>query len=368
MKKILIYGAGAIGRGYLPWVFSPTEYEFYFVERDNVIRSLLNERKRYSTFKTTPIGYVEMSVSVYGCYAPGEEIADIPKFDVVATAVGPRNFLGLKNSLMNTAIPVICCENDSSLPAILSKMTNNPNIVFAIPDVITSCTAPEELKKIDPLSITTEDGVNFIDEKVKQLSANASYVSQEELAKQWAAKLYIHNTPHCVTAYFGSIIGVTYLHESMENSTVNAIVEGCMREMEQMLIRKYNIDKDFLAFYSNKELSRFRNKLLYDPISRVAREPFRKLAANDRLIGAANLCLSCGIVPKNLLTGIMSAFCFESNNDSDFHIKFLMNGLLPEEFLRIIIGLKDHDALFSLLIENWNENLKLINALKYEFR
>jgi len=364
MKKILIYGAGAIGRGYLPWVFSPQDYDYYFVESNSNLRNLINERKSYSTFKTTPFGYVEMNVPVKVCYSPGEEKSIISTFDAVATAVGPRNFLGLKDSLMNTTVPVISCENDSLMPAILSKMTNNPNIVFAIPDVITSCTAPAELLKNDPLSITTEDGVCFIDEKVAHLKANASYVSKEELVKQWAAKLYIHNTPHCVTAYFGSIIGVTYLHESMENSVVSKIVEGCMREMEQMLIKKYNIDKDFLAFYSNKELSRFRNKLLFDPIARVAREPFRKLASNDRLIGAANLCLSSGIVPTNLITGIMSAFCFESDNDPDFHIKFLMNGLSSEEFLRTIIGLHDHDALFSLLIEHWNENLKLINNLK----
>ena len=31
-KRLLIYGAGAIGRGYIPWLFPSKDYEFSFVE------------------------------------------------------------------------------------------------------------------------------------------------------------------------------------------------------------------------------------------------------------------------------------------------------------------------------------------------
>jgi len=49
-RHVLIYGAGAIGRGYLPWVFHPDDYRFTFVESDPRIRGLLNQQGSYSTF------------------------------------------------------------------------------------------------------------------------------------------------------------------------------------------------------------------------------------------------------------------------------------------------------------------------------
>lgn len=364
MKKLLIYGAGAIGRGYLPRVFKPNEYEYYFVERNEIIRNRLNEKKSYTSYMTMGDHYDIKSIPVKHCYSPGEELDFISKADAILTAVGPRNFMQLQKSIGSTSVPIICFENDSNLPIQLRKATGKKNIVFAIPDVITSNTAPENLLLKDPLSIITEQGRCFIDESVKILGGDCDYVDLAELEKQWKAKLYIHNTPHCIAAYFGSILNVEYLHNSMEHSLVVDIIKGTMNEMRGMLERKYNIDPSFVEYYANKEIQRFSNKLLCDPISRVAREPFRKLSQNERLIGAASLCLSTGIVPNNLIKGIMAAFCFDKISDPDFHINYLINSLAPEDFLRIIIGLRPGEALFELLIERWTENLEMIKKIK----
>jgi mannitol-1-phosphate/altronate dehydrogenase len=246
----------------------------------------------------------------------------------------------------------------------MRKATGKKNIVFAIPDVITSSTAPVNFLEKDPLSIITEQGKCFIDNSVQSLGGDCEYVDLAELKTQWQAKLYIHNTPHCIAAYFGSLLDVEYLHNAMEHPLVVAIINGTMNEMRSMLHVRYNIAPEFLLYYANKEVQRFSNLLLCDPISRVAREPFRKLARNERLIGAASLCLSAGIIPDNLIKGIMAAFCFDKKNDPDFHIKFLINSLAPADFLRVIIGLRPGEALFELLIERWNENLELINNIR----
>ena len=364
MKKLLIYGAGAIGRGYLPRVFSNDEFEYYFVETNAGIREKLNESFSYTSYMTIDGKYDVKTIYIKKCFNLGEEDYMISQVDAILIAVGPRNFLSLSNKFIDTKLPIISFENDSTLPSLMRKATNNPNVVFAIPDVITSSSAPKELLDKDPLSIVTENGVCFVDELVASLGGSCNYVSTDELQKQWLAKLYIHNTPHCITAYFGSILKVNYLHEAMENSAVAKIIEGVMLEMEQMIFKKYHVDINFLKYYSNKELQRFSNVLLFDPISRVAREPFRKLAPNDRLIGAAELCLCAGIIPENLLIGIMSAFCFENASDPDFHIKHLMNALAPEEFLRIIIRLRKDEALYEILIQRWAKNLNIINTIK----
>jgi len=365
-RKLLIYGAGAIGRGYIPWVFDADHYDYYFVESNPGLRQKLKQRGTYTSYRTTQGAYESMVVRVQDCFAPGEETAILASADAVVTAVGPRNFNGLRHLLEGTEVPVICCENDSSLPIQMRKWTGNQNVVFAIPDVITSNTARADLLASDPLAIITEDGEFFVDDRIKaSVPGQCNYVDEPELQRQWLAKLYVHNTPHCIAAYLGSLLGVTYLHEAMANPEAARIVEGAMHEMVAMLTVRSDVKPAFLAYYRDKELARFRNTLLCDPISRVAREPFRKLAPKDRLIGAAQLCLAAGVVPENILVGIMAAFCFESPDDPDAHIRNLRRGMSPGEFLRTIFKIRESEALFILLVERWDAIIQRLEALKH---
>ena len=73
-KKILIYGAGAIGRGFIPWIFPPSEFEISYVESDPKIRDLLNKQKKFLTFKTMNDRYEKLEVPIVHCYSPGKEV------------------------------------------------------------------------------------------------------------------------------------------------------------------------------------------------------------------------------------------------------------------------------------------------------
>lgn len=367
-SKLLIYGAGAIGRGYIPWIFPPEQYEYLYVETNPTLRRLLQERGVFTTYMTTVDGrYHERTVNVKSCLAPGQEGGWLGEVDAIITAVGPRNFAALRERLAGIKIPIVCCENDATLTEQMRKWTGNKNIVFAVPDVITSNTASKELLAQDPLAIITENGTCFIDAAMTpHLSGECQYVDERELARQWLAKLYVHNTPHCIAAYLGSLIGVQYLHQAMEHSGVAAVVGGAMNEMVAMLHTHKGMPKSFLTFYRDKELARFGNRLLFDPIERVAREPFRKLEPKERLLGAAQLCLAAGVVPDNILVGVVAAFYFDRVDDSDSHIRYLRRSMSPEDFLRTVFKLHEGEALFILLVGRWSRILKQLEELKFE--
>lgn len=362
-----MYGAGAIGRGYLPWVFPPSEFEYYYVERNDGLREMLEHAKQFTTWKTVKKNgenlYETLVVPITECFAPGEEKSLIQDIDVVVVAVGPRNVLSLTNSLKGTTMPIICCENDSSVPILLQSVIDNPNIVFAVPDVITSNTASEEMKKADPLSIITEDGICYIDDHISKIGGNATYISKDELVKQWTAKLYLHNTPHCIAAYLGSLLGVQYVHEAMDVPRAREIIAGAMGEMQGVLLKKFKIDEQFIDWYADKELERFSNKLLFDPVSRVAREPFRKLAPSERLLGAAQLCLSTGVYPQSIMLGIMAAFFYSNQHDPDLNIQYLVRSLAAADFLRIVMQLSPDQALHQLLLEQWESNRVILKSI-----
>jgi len=77
-------------------------------------------------------------------------------------------------------------------------------------------------------------------------------------------------------------------------------------------------DHQFIEDYATKELRRFSNNQLFDPVSRVAREPLRKLARDGRLTGALRLAMLAGVAPTNLMIGIAAAMQYLDPRDSDY--------------------------------------------------
>jgi len=361
-KNILIYGAGAIGRGYVPWLFNENKYELSYVEKNEHIRNSMLKRSSFISFMTKNNEYESKICNFKKCFNLGEENPE--EYDAIITAVGPRQVMSLIENFKDVSAPIILFENDSSLAEKLKSITGKDNFFFGVPDVITSNTASNDKLEEDPLSIITEDGKCYVDDGAIDLGGNIEFVNKEELRKQWIAKLYIHNTPHCIAAYLGYLNKKTYLHEGMKNLTIYKIVEGAMLEMNKTIVSLFDLDKDFVDWYSNKELLRFSNELLFDPISRVAREPFRKLGIEDRLIGAAQLSLVAGVMPSNLIIGIIAAFLYDEKNDSDFHIKSLLSSLSKGQFLNLIINIQPHEALYKIMIKEWDNVINVLDGIK----
>ncbi len=261
--------------------------------------------------------------------------------------------------------PIVICENDSNLVELIEHNTHHKNVYFSIPDVITSNKAPSKLLKKAPLSVISEDGDLFIKKGISNLKGDHINCDSKELSEQWIAKLYLHNTPHCIAAYLGAIIGADFIHESMNNFQINSIVNGAMQEMLTTLKSLYSIPHDFLDWYAEKELKRFSCELLSDHVLRVAREPLRKLEINGRLLGAAQLCLSSGVKPLNIAKGIAGALLF--NDKVDNHLSFMMKALTTQKttsnsksfnIRKYILGLREGEALDIFLNQVLDQNIE----------
>jgi mannitol-1-phosphate/altronate dehydrogenase len=349
-KNIIIIGAGAIGRGYLPLVLDNDKYNFFFVDENPKIINLLKRKNHYLTYKIKNNLYVKKKIIIKAALHLKDLVnLKLKNISLCFLCIGPRNIKNIIFFLKTINKPIIVCENDPEIVNEIKKNIKNKKIYFAVPDVITSNTAPKKLLKKDQSSIVSEDGQLYV-EKGPKIFGEIKFLSKQDLLKtQWTAKLYLHNTPHCIAAYLGSIINVKYIHQAMNNKFVMKIVEGSMSEMLKTLKLNWDIPHNFLEWYAKKEIMRFKNTLLYDPISRVAREPLRKLEINGRLIGAAQLCLYNGVFPNNILKGIVSAFMFENHQDADNHIELLQNSMSPEHFNQYILGLRTGEPLDLLL-------------------
>lgn len=355
-KNVVIIGAGAIGRGYLPLVLNNDKYNFVFIDQNLKILSLLKKKKYYFSYKIKNNLYEKKKIFIKSAYHINQLAKlKIKNLSLCFVCIGPRNIKDIIFFLKTINTPIIVCENDPETVNEIKKSIKNKKVFFAVPDVITSNTSPKKLLKKDQLSIVSEDGELYI-EKGPRIYGELKFLSKKNLLKiQWTAKLYLHNTPHCIAAYLGSIINVKYIHNAMKNQFVRKIVEGSMNEMLKTLKLNWDISHSFLEWYAQKEINRFKNTLLFDPISRVAREPLRKLEINGRLIGAAQLCLYNGVFPNNILKGIVSAFMFQNHQDADNHIELLHNSMGPEHFNQYILGLRTGEPLDLLLKDKLNQ-------------
>lgn len=349
--KLILMGAGAIGRGYLPWVLDASSHDFIFVDENPTIINHMKSSGSYSTYRVQGDQYERMQVPIFDAHTPQEFLVE-NYADAVACffSVGPRNVSGAAKLMSGSQMPLILCENEPDVVAIAQQAVGHSKVYFSVPDVITSNTAPNHLLALDPLSMVTENGTLYVEKGAQNIHGDIQFISRQELLhKQWIPKLFLHNTPHCIAAYLGALMGSTYVHEAMQNEDVSRIVEGAMLEMLQALKIQWDISHEFLDWYANKEIMRFRCRLLFDPISRVAREPLRKLELHGRLIGAAQICLSMGSLPQNILKGIVGAILFEDATDSDHHIKIMRDAMEISEFNRFILGLRSGEPLDLML-------------------
>jgi mannitol-1-phosphate 5-dehydrogenase len=150
-------------------------------------------------------------------------------------------------------------------------------------------------------------------------------------------KIFTHNVGHAGLAYLGYLRGHTYIHETFDDDFVRSVFDGALDETTEALLRRYPADLDRREHMEiRKDVRvRFSNPLLKDGITRVARDPIRKLGRDDRIIGAAELCRSQGVAPDHIATICAAALHYDCPEDPHaVHLQTLIRQQGVEETLR----------------------------------
>ena len=107
-------------------------------------------------------------------------------------------------------------------------------------------------------------------------------------------------------------------------------------------------DDEFIEFYAKKEIKRFGNTKLFDTISRVGREPLRKLKGSDRLIQSAKFIQETNQNSDAINLTIKIALYDAINN---YKKELLELEIIPseKEILKNISNLNENESLFKEL-------------------
>ena len=349
-KSILIIGAGAIGRGFIAPLFKSRNYKISFMDNNISLINKLKKKKYIAAFARNN-SYTFSNIDIENIYHTSDSF-EINYYDFIFICVGPRNYLSLAEILKKYKNICYTLENDDKSAINLRKITGNKNIFFGIPDVISSNTAPDYLLKKDSLTTVSEVGNLVLENSSFKFPKQILVPSGNKFREHWICKLFIHNAPHAVAAYLGSIYGYTYIHQAMKDKYIFKIVNGSITEITNAIIKSKYSSKKFANYYMNKELKRFMNPKLFDPISRVARDPIRKLSPDNRLILSMRMLMGLNLPYKNTAKGVKSVFFYKNNLDEkSLYLQKILatNGI--DKCIEEICGINSFDPL-SKVIKN----------------
>ena len=138
----------------------------------------------------------------------------------------------------------------------------------------------------------------------------------------------------------------------MVDSDINEVVVGSISEITDGVIIAGFADKDFANSYKEKELRRFSNKLLYDTIKRVAREPLRKIAYNNRLVLGIRIALFNGQLPINTSKGLKAALLYGDKTDEEAtYLQTLRTSSTDSDILNKFSGIDYFDPMNNFITE-----------------
>jgi mannitol-1-phosphate 5-dehydrogenase len=176
----------------------------------------------------------------------------------------------------------------------------------------------------------------------------------ENFGAYTARKLYIHNCGHAVLAYLGYLKGYEYGWQALENPGIFAQVRQAMDESKAGIVAHYAVQPAWLEAHIQELLQRFANRQLGDTIFRLGRDPLRKLAPGDRLVGAARLAEEAGIQPAAIAGGIAAGLRFNPPDDPmavELEQMILQNGL--DEVLEKVCGISRNEELAGLIKKDY---------------
>lgn len=380
MLKAVHFGAGNIGRGFIGYLLSKSGYEITFVDVFDFLVQDINTYKEYTVITLSNDRNQEKVSNVNAINLNDKEnlLKNIIDTDLITTSIGANNLAGtgkmLKEFLIvrmqknKKPLDIIACENalfatNILKEAILEDASSEfrayveENIGF--PNSAVDRIVPNtKMRKECPIDVAVEDFYEWDIEKgpikVNKDIQGAEYT--KNLEPYLERKLFLLNGAHATIAYLGYLKDYKFIHEAINDSYIREVVLGFHKEGVQALNIKHHMEIEVLEEYSGKIIKRFENPYLQDVVSRVGRDPIRKLSFKDRLISPLKLCVEYGIECPSIITGIAAGFLFNDNEDPKAeYVQNVINTKGIKEAIVEVTGLNEDDSVIEVIVAKYNE-------------
>jgi len=367
-KRIVIFGAGKIGRSFIGQVFSRSGYSVIFIDINRNLISLLNQRKRYRVvIKSNEGDQVIEVTNVSGIHTDDRQMiidllsgTSIAAFSVgqyglpAALPLVAESLIKRKQLYGDWPLDIIIAENmrnaDKSIEEELSKLlpdgynlSSHVGLIETSIGKMVPIMSKKDLEE-DPLQVFAEPYNDLIVARsgFRNPIPDVSFLAPKENIKAWVdRKLFVHNLGHATAAYLGyqKNPGWRYLHEALADNDIYSLTRNTMLQSADVLRTVYpgEFTPEQLQAHIDDLLARFQNKALGDTIFRVGCDLYRKLSPDDRLVvpilSAIQHKLPFNLIFQALIAAVRFRAKDENGNFLEKDVEFFKEAEKGEDYI-----------------------------------
>jgi mannitol-1-phosphate 5-dehydrogenase len=349
-KKLVLFGAGKIGRSFIGQLFSTGGYEVVFIDVYKPVIDELNRRRNYNVIIKSENETVLNIKNVRGVFAGNEEevVYEVATASIIAVSVGLNGLRSIFPLLAKGLLERFKTDSNYPLDIIIAENMRNADAYFQTE--LTKLLPDYPLDKLVGLIETSigkmvpimqkkdiqEDMLQIFAEPYNTLILNKKAfrnpipeikgLAPKDNMKAWVdRKLFIHNLGHSAAAYIGYLNNpeFVFMYEALALPAVFNASLAAMTQSADILIKKYpdEFSREDLTDHIDDLLMRFRNKALGDTIFRVGCDLMRKLGPEDRLAGAIKTAMIFDLPYDKILHALVCGCHFRAKNEDGFMLK-----------------------------------------------
>ncbi len=346
MKKLVLFGAGKIGRSFIGQLFSQSGYEVVFIDINEAVIKALNDRKKYKVvIKGGENENTILVENVRGVLGTNQDkvIQELVSCDVAAVSVGQKGLAHIlpviakalikRNDAKKSPLDIIIAENmrnadlyiHSELQTLLPTDFPINTMVGLVETSIGKMVPimPREEEEKDILQVFAESyNTLIVDKKAfKNPLPQVEGLAAKENMKAWVdRKSFIHNFGHAALAYIGYMYNpqFKYLYEALGERDIKIFTRDAMLESAAILNKKYPNEfywKDLVAHIDDL-IQRFENRDLGDTIFRVGCDLPRKLGRHDRVVAVLMEGIEMGMPVDCILFTLACGYRFRAQGEN----------------------------------------------------
>lgn len=348
MSKIVVVGAGKTGRGFIARLLQEADEEVIFIDKNAELVEQLNTEK---AFQVSFFGNIREPYVVNNFKACTWENADLEDAELVLVSVGGQNLKAAGESLAKLLKDekhyyIITAENASHPSETLREAIGKENI--SVSESTVFCTTIED------------GGLNINSENYPYLQCDADllegFVPPAKTIKPignfsnfLTRKLYTYNAASCVIAYLGWKKGYSNYGDAANDKEILELLDKNYAATNRVLCKEFGYEEADQAEFAALSKAKFCDRTIVDTVARNARDPQRKLAADERIIGPIKLLHKYGEDASVLERTAAAAILYE--NDGEDAWKAIKAEKTNEQILIDICGLSAENVIFKNIMK-----------------
>jgi mannitol-1-phosphate 5-dehydrogenase len=366
--SVVIFGAGAVGRGFIARLIAAHGMTPVFVEVDVQLARRLNEAGSY-VVHITGAEQKEHCVSDYRVLTTeqGTEISRaLSDCLFMATAVGGQNLEtvartvapGLADAANERGKPlnILLCENWPDAEKLLAEALLKAGCSEEYFACVRCCVERMVRAGENELDLIAESGQPFyVDGRAwkgkhgDDVCGIKGFTFSENIEAIYARKLFTSNAGGAALAYLGHLSGCRFLYEALKIPEIRKSLTDLLNVAKQCLIESFGLDQADLEQHLDELVNqRLPNRDLADTVQRVARNPLRKLGSQERLAGLVHLLRRHDFPTEPVSRVIGSALHYRDPADSESQeLGRIIAGGGPGAVLEDVCGFKRQDKCFE---------------------